>query len=73
MRRVSCASQSRHPTASQRCTSSAPKDHAGAGADELVLDTHVASMALRGRSSVASAALSLHGVVSMGASVPVFK
>ena len=43
------------------------------GPDELVLDTHVASMALHGRSSVASAALPLHGVVSIGASVPVFK
>ena len=38
MRRFSCASQSRHPTASQRCTSSAHKDHAGAWADELALD-----------------------------------
>ena len=45
MRRFSCASHSRHPTASQRCTSS-PKDHAGAWADELVLDTHVADAGL---------------------------
>ena len=73
MRRFSCASHSRHPTASQRFASSAPKDHAGAWADELVLDNHVASMALHGRSSVASAALPLHGVVRIGAFVPVFK
>ena len=59
--------------ASQRCTISAPKDHAVAWADELALDTHVASMALHGRSSVASAARPLHGVVSIGASVPAFK
>ena len=70
MRRFSCASHSRHPPASQRRTSSS---QAGAWADEIVLDTHVASMALHGRSSVARAALSLHGVVSIGASVPVFK
>ena len=73
MRRFTCASHSRHPTASQRCTSSAPKDHAGAWADELVLDTHVASMTLHGRSSKASSVLSLHDVVSIDALVSMFK
>ena len=73
MRRVTCASRSRRSTPSQRCTASAPKDHAGAWADELVPDTRVASMALHGCSSVTSAALSLHNVVSIGASVPIFK
>ena len=50
-----------------------PKDHADAWASELVLGSRVASVILLGCSTVASAARSLHGVVSIGASVPVFK
>ena len=54
--RYSCANHSRHPTASKRCTSSAPTDHAGALGHELALDTHVASMAVHGCFSWSSAA-----------------
>ena len=50
-----------------------PKDHADAWASELVLGTRVVSVILHGCSTVASAVRSLHGVVSIGASVPVFK
>ena len=50
-----------------------PKDRAGAWASELVLGTRVASVILHGCSTVANAARSSHGVVNIGASVPVFK
>ena len=74
MRRFSCASRPSHSTHIAAlhflCT---PKDHAGAWADEFVLGTRVASVTLHGRSTVASAARSLHGIVTVGASVPVFK
>ena len=49
------------------------KDNAGAWASELVLGTRFASVILHGCSTVASAVRSLHGVVNIGVSVPVFK
>ena len=74
MRRFSCASRSSHTTRIAAlhflCTA---KTHAGTWASELVLGTRVASVILHGCSTVASAARSVHGVVSIGASVPVFK